>query len=111
MLRERAHDLVDLAATQQVDWTSVSEVGIDSLQPFAGPRFSEDPLGLGENELESVHACGMCRVGSAAVHPPRNRAALHSQHRRELRLSSEIACQGFGLHFRGKRHATNIVAS
>ena len=99
MFRERAHDLMDLSAAQQVDRASVAEVRIDSLEPLARPGLSKDPLGLGENELESVHACCVSGIGSAAAHPPRDGAPLHSQDGRELRLSPEVTRQGFGLHF------------
>jgi hypothetical protein len=70
MLRERADDLVDLAATQQVDRAPVAEVWIDAVRPLARPRSSEDPLGLGEDELESVYACCVRGIGSTAAHPP-----------------------------------------
>jgi hypothetical protein len=72
-------------------------VRIDSLEPLSRPGLSEDPLGLGENELESVHTCCVSGIGSAAAHPPRDGAPLHSQDGRELRLSPEVARQGSGL--------------
>ena len=101
MFRQRADDLVELAAPQQIDRTPVAEVRIDALEPLACPRPSEDPLGLGEDELESVHACRVHGIRGAAVHPPGDGAPLHSENGRKLRLPSEITCQSLSLHFCG----------
>lgn len=100
MLGQRADDLVELSAAEQVDGTPVAEVGIDPLEPLARSGFTEDSLRLGEDELESVQPRRVRAIGSASAGPARYRAALHSEDRGESRLPPEVARQRFDLDFR-----------